>query len=100
MAAQTKSITTNKGEALTLTKLGKSRISFGWYRRIERVIYEADDGSYWARYDNRWKELASYVSTALLQQDSAVCLLSEDGTDEDDLLQDRLRRQGEHHRAP
>lgn len=63
MAAQTKSITTNKGEALTLTKLGKSRISVGWYRRIERVIYEADDGSYWARYDNRWKELASYVST-------------------------------------
>ena len=63
MTAQAKSITTNKGETLTLTKLGKSRISFGWYRRIERVIYEADDGSYWAQYDNRWNELASYVET-------------------------------------
>lgn len=62
MAAQTKTITTNKGETLTLTKLGKSRISIGWYRRIERVIYEANDGSFWAQYDNQWNELASYVS--------------------------------------
>ena len=56
MTAQTKDITTNKGETLTLTKLGKRRITFGW-RRIERVIYEADDGSYWARYSNQWNEL-------------------------------------------
>lgn len=51
-----------EGETLTLTKLGKGNISFGWYRRIKRVVYEAGDGSYWAWYDNRWNELASYVS--------------------------------------
>lgn len=59
----TKTITTNKGETLTLTKLGKGSISFrGGYRRAERVIYKASDGSYWARYRNRWNELASCVS--------------------------------------
>lgn len=52
----TKTITTNKGETLTLTKLGKARISRGW-RRFERVIYKADDGSFWARYNTQWNEL-------------------------------------------
>lgn len=61
--SKTITITTNKGEALTLTKLGKGSISFrGGHQRAERVIYEAGDGSYWARYDNRWNELASHVS--------------------------------------
>lgn len=52
----TKTITTSHGETLTLTKFGKDRISYGW-RRFERVIYKANDGSYWARYSNRWNEL-------------------------------------------
>lgn len=44
------------GKWMVLSKLGKRRITFGW-RRIERVIYEADDGSYWARYSDQWNEL-------------------------------------------
>lgn len=52
----TKFVVTDCGEALTLTKCDRATVIFDG-RFEERAIYVADDGSYWARYSNRWNEL-------------------------------------------
>lgn len=53
----TKFVVTDCGEALTLTKCDRATVIFDG-RFEERAIYVADDGSYWAQLDGKFRELA------------------------------------------